>query len=422
MNCKKCGNVLAPTDTVCSNCGEPVNAQEPVVNVQPENTVSVQPEQNVVPPVEPVQDVTEMSGAAPSVENNESVISTMDNVVDNTTTSAEAVLDLNQSLSNEPVIPQTVTNVDNVEPVNNTDLNTVSSTPVVENMADQPQPLNNNVVNNENVVNSTQPTTLTPDNTANTNLTDSNTTIQTNSQPETSNNLNNEKPKKKNFTLIIIVAVVVVILAVVGYFIATKKLSVNNTNNDNNNTNENTPNDTPNNDENTPNENLFTFKDFEFNIPQSYTVTENTALDSLELIDTTNKVLVEATIREYVSLDDYRSITSQIESDLTSQSLTVNSPNENSISNVNWIIFDAVTNGEEQEKIIEAFANLGDYHIMEIMIGNYGSRTTDEIISDLSTIISSGNYIGTTTFSPDYEKQPATYNVNISNLDKTKVG
>lgn len=38
MNCKKCGNVLNPTDVICPSCGEPVNPPAPLTSSVPDNT------------------------------------------------------------------------------------------------------------------------------------------------------------------------------------------------------------------------------------------------------------------------------------------------------------------------------------------------------------------------------------------------
>lgn len=54
MNCKKCGALLAPTDTVCKNCGEPVMPNpQPVPQTPVQNQVPVQPVDNGAQTINP---------------------------------------------------------------------------------------------------------------------------------------------------------------------------------------------------------------------------------------------------------------------------------------------------------------------------------------------------------------------------------
>lgn len=68
MNCRQCGNPLTGMETVCPNCGTPVQNEVPVVdpNVQPVvETTPVMPEPTPVMPTAPVMDANPMVAPTP---------------------------------------------------------------------------------------------------------------------------------------------------------------------------------------------------------------------------------------------------------------------------------------------------------------------------------------------------------------------
>lgn len=72
MNCKKCGNVLAPTDTFCQKCGEPVTPTMPTQSVVPAPVEPVAQAmapvtEPVAPPVMPIEGaITQAPSPAPA--------------------------------------------------------------------------------------------------------------------------------------------------------------------------------------------------------------------------------------------------------------------------------------------------------------------------------------------------------------------
>ena len=326
MNCKKCGNVLAPTDMVCSNCGEPVN--------------------NI-----PLNQMNSQTSSQP----------------------------LNSSMNFQNTLQQSQNFHESMSTQN---MNDISVNPNMQQPMEQSFSQNSNAQFN-NMINSQDMYTEQSVN--------QNNSIQ---QPEVK--------KKKSYLFIIIVVALVLIIGVLGYFVVFKKLlkgnNGNNTASDNSSITEQTTQVT--------NTNNYSYKNFEFPIPNSYVASEDAELGSLNLVNKTDKVLVGMLIHQYVTIDDYQESLDEIKSELTSQGLKISSQSSKSFSGVNWIIlYCSMTSEGKTVNFLETFASLGNYHVLEIAIANYGDKSDETIIKDLSNMISNTTYKGTNNFSSSDKKE-----------------
>ncbi len=323
MNCKKCGNVLAPTDVVCSNCGEPVN--NPQLN---QNVNGINPQGGNVNPQNNVAQENQ----------NQNLQST--------------TVQQNVSNGSENSIP-------NQQPFNPQSLNMQNS--------------NDNYGANMNM----------------------------GQIPNQNYNMDQPQKKKGNKVLFIIIAVVLVlVIGVLGYFVVSKKLLNNDDNNSNTDNNINTPNQSNNDSSEIANSNTYNFNNFELPIPNSYVAEEIDNL--LQLVDKNDKVEAYLYIHQYFTIDDCKDQLDELKKQMTEIGATINSDTSKTIDGVEWIIMDcSFTSGDKTVNALEAFASLGEYHVMEITIYNFGNKSQDEILKEFSDMINNTTYNGTTNFSPD---------------------
>lgn len=350
MYCKRCGNVLAPTDVVCNNCGEPVNvANTNQINSQV-NPQTINPNMNF--------------------QNN------------------NAQLNQSQNQNVQDSLP--VRNMNNV--------NSNMQQPIEQNLSQNFNSQPNNLSYNQNMNVEQFP---------NQNF-NSNQSFNAN-QPENG--------KKKSNLFIIIVIVLVLIIGVLGYFVVSKKVlkgadedAVNSSNNSGTTSEEPTQ---------VANANSYSFQNFEFPIPSSYYPSEDAERGSLQLINNVDKIMAEMFVWQYVTIDDYKAELSNLKSQLATQGIIVNSDTTKTVSGVDWIILYCSTTYEGKTlNVLETFASLGNYHVLEIMIGNYGTKSNEYIFTDLSNMISNTTYRGTKNFSSNDKKENPTINGNY-NFDES---
>ena len=180
MNCKKCGNVLLPTDVFCRNCGEPVSANN-VPNQNVDNTLPNQTLNNTMP-----------SGVASMPTPTEAPVSAPQGFV-----------------TGEPVSPAPVAPEPSTIPAAPQPVAPVAPEPV----APQPQPV------------ASQPVTPQP--------------VMQPQQPMPADGVGvptEEKKKSPAFTIIVVILLVVILL--LGAFLVYKKFFANPVDNGSNNANQ----------------------------------------------------------------------------------------------------------------------------------------------------------------------------------------
>lgn len=167
MNCKKCGNVLNPSDVICPSCGEPVNPPAPLSSTIPNVATS----QEVATPI-----------ASTDIAVNPNVV--LEGLPNDNSASVSAV---GQELSNEPVAAA---------------------------MA------NTDIAVNPNVVVENNPISATPENGAPNEVNNAGVTIQPSVTPNQPTQTNEAKPKRKvDVKFIVIVTILLVLIMGLGTLI-----------------------------------------------------------------------------------------------------------------------------------------------------------------------------------------------------------
>lgn len=367
MNCKKCGNLIESTDSFCKMCGEPVefnNAQN--LNVQANNSV-IQPEQQP---------------------------NTFQNNIMNNPTPAAAIQpeSTNNNLNQASIVMPNPVSQPTIETLNTT----IAPTPM-DNQIEQPAH-----VTPVNIEQQQMPTNLQPQNTepvANQNIS------VTNNTPNPTNNKNN------NFKIIVIVLVLIVVA--LGGFIAFKMFSKENPTNQNNNETSNDTNTINTNEQISNNSgNTYEYKNFQLTLPDSYTAKEENNL--LELISQTDKVAANLYIHDYITIDDVNEEIDEIKASLITNGYTVGNIENKKYDGIDWILIHCsqIYEGKKID-VVETYASLGSYHVMEAFVGNFGTKNNDEIFTNFSKMYNSATYKGTSQFSANEEK--GTANVEIKN-------
>lgn len=218
MNCKKCGNLLEPTDTFCKNCGEPV------VSIP---DTSVNTNNNVVSNSAP-SGMTFMSPPTESTTNNQVQNAEVQNVSPNPIPTPVPVQPVsleqninNSNLTQQPVTPMLIENQTN---------NNQASMPLNQGVV---SPLGGTTINQQPPI-AQQPPVQPIQNTLQPNNVSQTQTVGTTIQDEPT------EPVKKKSSPILIAVLVIVLLAVVGfeviYFVKPfdKKDNNESTNNENN--------------------------------------------------------------------------------------------------------------------------------------------------------------------------------------------
>ena len=344
MNCRRCGNILSPTDKVCANCGEPVNP----VNNMPESMPN--PNNNI-------QQVN------PNLNNQNNMVGGM---------------------SGQYVPPQTPQQPESLNPNFNVNQNNMNTNPNFNNV-------NSGMSQNINYQ---------PNNAPNNGYYNPNMNI--NQMPNQNYDINQPQPKKKkNVIFIIIVIILVLAIAVLGYLFLTKKI-FNKEENKPNTPEEIIPDEEDDDDSKTQvsNTNAYKYQDFEFIIPEGYTASVDAQSDGLVLQNRLARVATLSYIHPYVTIDDYNSQYEFLKEQLEGQGATINSKENKNISGIDWLILNCtLVNDGETMNVTEGFASLGEYHVMETLIYNVGSTSNDQILNDLSTMIASATYKGSANFS-----------------------
>lgn len=202
MNCKKCGNMLASTDTFCKNCGEPVTPT-PVTQVETNNNVTPNPIGGMsfmTPPAEPN---IEQNGQPTGAETAEPEIAS----IQEPTQPVNPVSNINNGNMVDQQVNQTVAG-------NQANINQASMS-MGQSINDQ---VGGTTINEQSIV-PQQQTAVAPQQTS---IQPMPNTLQSNNITQTQSTgtpIQDEptEPVKKKTSPILVVVLVIVLLAVVGF-------------------------------------------------------------------------------------------------------------------------------------------------------------------------------------------------------------
>ena len=196
MNCKKCGNLLEPTDTFCKNCGESVVAIPDTSANTNNNVVS-----NSAP-----SGMTFMSPPTEPTTNNQVQNAEVQNVSPNPIPTPVPVqpVSLEQNINNSNLTQQPVTPM----PIENQTNNNQASMPLNQGVV---SPLGGATINQQPTTVEQQPSVQPIQNTLQPNNISQTQPVGATMQDEPT------EPVKKKSSPILIVVLVIVLLAVVGY-------------------------------------------------------------------------------------------------------------------------------------------------------------------------------------------------------------
>ena len=366
MNCKKCGNVLDPTDTVCKICGEPVGGG--TLGVTPE--VAPQPAAPAAPapapeaPAAPAVPVTPVPEAAPApVEPAVAPVAPAPAAPEQPAAPAAPVA---------PAVP--VTPAPEAQPA------PVAPAPVAQPVAPvQPavapapaaQPLGS---------------------------------LQASLNPAP------QEPQKKSPLFLIIVIVLVVAILGLGAVVLSK--TVFNKDSDTKETSKKNEKDNDKKEEKDDDKkdkdvasgNTYKYNNFEFAIPEGYTASENDGF--LTLINRTKKVQINARTVEGFTLDELILAKDELVSSYAAEGMLISKTEVNTFGGEKWLVLSGklVDDGTE---FTEGIVGLGSYHVFDTVLFNFGTKTDAEIWTEMSKMIQNATYKGSSNFSGgEGEKAP----------------
>ena len=359
MNCKKCGNLLAPTDVVCPMCGEPVNANPlPQTPVEP-TPVSVNPSPitNEVPVGQP--------SVEPSTPNIPKIVLPTEPAPAPAPTPMEA-----------PVTPVT---------------------PVVPNQTEAPLP-------------TPEPVGPVPVNPAPMNNPVNPSPVEPTAAPAPNNQMPPQEQPKKNSTATIIIVVLLVAAIALGGLFVWKKFFQDNTNvNTNNNIIDNGGNNgqevNPVNNGGTSS-NTFEYKSFELPLPNNYQaeINQNGKLDMWSVTDKVE--VISSFIAGFTTDDIVGEAEEEVKNGIISKGSAVTSVERKTYNGVSWVIFNTtdVIEGKTYNTV-RGLCSLGSYNIAYNNIFNFGTKSYDSILTELSNMYLNTTYRGSTQFSSTDEKE-----------------
>lgn len=351
MNCKKCGSVLDVNDIVCKNCGEPVN------NVGKENNQGMAVSSTVTGVVSPQQNI--------GAQDNLGVVNVG---IDNTS----------QPQSNvQTVVQPNIVEQYNVQNVGGGNIGIPNQNLNINNNINQVSNINNGQGN-------AQP----------------NVVMQSVNQPVNNQNIaaNQAVPEKKKTNPIFIIIVILLVLVII--FLGYKLFLADKLSGDSSNSGSNTnSSDTVNEQNQVTQSNTVNFENFEFPVPSSY---QANIIDGgfLQLINKTDRIMVNASLYPY-AIEDIKENIDAVKNSLSgNDGIKIKSQDNKTISGVEWIIFDCtvIKEGETIDTAVDAFAQLGEYHSLELGILNLGTRDNNEIYEVFSKMINGATYKGTKNF------------------------
>ena len=214
-------------------------------------------------------------------------------------------------------------------------------------------------------------------------------------QPEL-NTTNNGSSNKSLFIIIVIILVVLILGLVLVLF--KDSIFASKTSNDNTILDTTAVTTTNSNPSPVSNSNVGSYYGFEFPIPAGYTFSVDG--DFFQLVNRVDKVVIRNMVHDDYRLNDLKTEQDELKKSLESNGVTVLSTKESKYENINWLLFE-VTNG--QVNIMEGFADLGDYYLIESAVYNEGSKSIDEIYKTISKMITGATYEGTKNFSKSDE-------------------
>ena len=360
MNCKKCGNVLLPTDVFCRNCGEPVSANN-VPNQNVDNTLPNQTLNNTMP-----------SGVASMPTPTEAPVSTPQGFVTGESVNpAPAVPEPSAiPVPPQPVAPATPEpmSVAPVEPI-------LSTAPVVE----QPQPVASQPVTPQPVMQPQQP------------------------MPADGAGVPTEEKKKSPvFTIVVVVLLVVILL--LGAFLVYKKFFANPVDNGSNTTNQGSGTEVV-------AAQTFTFKGFTYTLPAGYLF--NTAVvkgandddvvvgyimngqgSIISGFNVYNDSIVRAYTRINASLDKWKA-------DYASVGYTLQNVELHNVNGTEWLLLTLLDS--DQTVCYDTYAPFGSSYIISGNIESLGSTTLDSVLNVLDNMHKTATYNGSTSFAAGSE-------------------
>lgn len=358
MNCKKCGNPLAPTDTFCPKCGEPVESIQSVVSTPVEPVAPVP-----APMLEPVQpaEPTPMEVSTPVAPQPVETV---------TSNNAQPTVEPTQQMVTPEPIP-----ADNQTPVEPVGI----VPPPMPNPGVQPQPISTQPVVNQQPV---QPT--------------------------------NEEVPKKNNAFKIIVIILVAIIVIFGGLLLYKKLAPANTGDIvDNGVDGSQPTDI-----NNGNNNTFEYKEFQLSIPNNYVATI-TDKGYLNLTNKLDKIAISTAIYRGYLIDDVNDELEDIKQNLVNSGATIISTDSKQYEGIDWVIINMTVPYEEQTMpVVYGMSSLGNYSITDNYLYNFGTNSSESILMELSKMYANATYNGTKQFSATDEKDEMEVNLDTS-FDKT---
>ena len=359
MNCKKCGNVLDPTDTVCKICGEPVTATPeaaPVAQPVPAAPAPAPAAQPAAPvpaaPVAPAPEPETLTPAAPAPVAPAS-----------TPEAAPAPAPAPAQPAPAPVAPVPIAQPAPAAPVQ--DQVVLQAAPAV--------PIQ-------------QPTVSQPVG-----------TIQPSVAPVP------QEPQKKSPLFLIIVIVLVVVILGLGAVVLSK--TVFNKDADTKETNKSDKED-DNKDKEKEKEvasNGFKYNDFEFNIPNGFTASIEDGF--LILLNKTARVQINARVVEGFTVEDLKSEVDTLKQSYAAEGVIISGSEVNTYGGEEWLVLAGKTQDSSDFK--EGIVNLGSYHVLDTVLFNFGNKTDAEMWTELSKMVKTATYKGSSNFAAgEQEKKP----------------
>jgi len=410
MYCKKCGNLIGANEVFCKNCGEPVNANINSVGLS-DNVVQNQVSNNLVaetqndlsmnnPNVNVLQN-NSIPNSVPSepvlgIQNDLSMNNSNVNVLQNSS--------IPNSIPSEPVsgtqndLSMNNPNVDVLQ--NNSIPNSISSAPVANmnsqisnatsNMNDNiaSQPLNQNSGLSQNI---------------GTPMGQQNIYQQVQNLSQTSTPTQPVQTKKKKSSFMIIVIILVAVILILGAVILTKTLNKDDVDTPiTNNGDSNKPVEEINNGNNS--NNIFEYKNFQFPIPNNYQA--SLYEDCLQLVNQNDKILTLSYIYNGFTLEDFNDYAlEEYKASLTDTGYIIKAVDNKKYNGVDWIVISTtITQNGQSMDVAVGISQLGSNSVVENVIMNYGTVSSDVVFKDLTNMYKNTTYNGSSQFSPNDEK------------------
>lgn len=143
---------------------------------------------------------------------------------------------------------------------------------------------------------------------------------------------------------------------------------------------------------------VYKFKDYELRLPTGYQATVED--EQLHLVNYTDLTEAFFDIYDYVTVEDVTDAIDDLKKSLTEYGWTVGTVENKQYNGIDFVLIHMSAEHEGKKiEAVDAYGNFGEYHLAQIFLYNFGTKSNDAVLTEFANMFASATYKGTKQFS-----------------------